>query len=72
MSHITYNNTTRKRICYEDDVVEVYNKKGECIYYGLEDYEPMKREDWRWDEKKGGYTYGEYKKVLVGESGEDW
>lgn len=74
MSHPTYKETTRKRICYEDDFVAVYNEKGECVYEGLEDYEPMRREDWRWDDKNERYTLngGRYTKVMLGECGCEW
>lgn len=57
----------RGRIEYEDDLV-IVKKNGKVIYKGLEDYEPMNREDWRYDESKGKYIlYGhsEYTKELA-------
>ena len=44
-----------KRIQYEDDLVKVYVGDKE-VYSGLEDYEPMKREMWLWDDANGEYT----------------
>ena len=43
-----------KRINYDDNIVIVYNGKEE-IYRGLEDYEPLKYEPWRWDDKGKHY-----------------
>lgn len=52
------------RINYEDDLVIV--KKGrEIIYKGIEDYEPMKYENWKYDEKSKTYKLGKYTKILV-------
>lgn len=45
-----------KRIDFDDDIVAVYNPQGKVIYKGLEDYDPHKRDDWRWDGSKGYYT----------------
>lgn len=53
------------RINYEDDLVVVYDKKGNIIYKGLEDYEPYKREDWRWDESIKGYRFEDMVKICV-------
>lgn len=50
-----YTKYNRKRIEVEDDIVMVF-KDGKEIYTGMEDYEPMKDEDWRWDESKKAYT----------------
>ena len=50
------------RINYDDDSVVVY-KNGKEVYSGIEDYEPMKREDWTWDNFRGCYTHGDYIKV---------
>lgn len=50
-------NFKTKRIQYEDDIVLVLDREGRVIYKGLEDYEPNKREQWRWDDKLGGYRY---------------
>ena len=46
-----------KRIQYEDDMVVVYDKDGKELYKGMEDYEPHKRELWRWDDSIGGYRF---------------
>lgn len=43
-----------KRIKYDDDLV-VVTKGGEVIYKGIEDFEPMKEELWKWDEKEQAY-----------------
>ena len=47
--------TTTKRIEYEDDLVIVYDERGHEIYRGLEDYDPNKDLDWRYDEATGKY-----------------
>lgn len=53
-----------KKIEFEDDLVIVYNKLGSVIYKGMEDYEPMRYEDWKWEADKGYYTLNdEYIKV---------
>ena len=48
-----------KKIEFEDDLV-IVKCNGREIYKGIEDYEPMKDEDWTWDGSKytlpGGYT----------------
>lgn len=55
-----------RRINFEDDLV-VVKKDGKTIYKGMEDYEPMKYEDWKWDNKKGLYTLtGGYTKECIG------
>ena len=56
-----------KRIQYEDDLVVVYDPSGEEIYKGMEDYEPMKDENWKWDMFHGYYTFNGYVKVCLGE-----
>ena len=50
-------------INYDDDIVVVYEvfSSGEPVYTGLEDYEPMKDEDWKYCKELGAYyisTYG--------------
>lgn len=52
----------RKRIDFEDDIVKVYDGNKE-IYAGAEDYEPMKDEDWKWDNTNKYYKFGKYIKV---------
>lgn len=44
-----------KRIQYDDDMVVVYDKDGKEVYKGLEDYDPYKDENWRWNDALGGY-----------------
>ena len=44
-----------KRICYEDDLVRVYNDKGEVDYQGTLDYCPYKNDDYRWSEAEQCY-----------------
>ena len=57
----------KRRIEFEDDLVQVMNiKTKEIVYSGWEDYEPMKYENWRWDDKKKAYFFGDYMKVCVG------
>lgn len=44
------------RIQYEDDLVIVKDAKTNEVYYkGLEDYEELKREDWKWNDKEKHY-----------------
>lgn len=54
-----------KRIEYEDDIVIVYDEAGNIIYKGMEDYEPMKRENWRWNNDKKYYQLNGYVKVCL-------
>lgn len=56
----------KRRIDYDDDLVIVYDTKGKIIYKGLEDYEPMKDEPWRWDENIKGYRLEGMTKVCIG------
>lgn len=53
------------RINYDDDLVRVY-KDGKEIYSGLEDDEPMNRENWKYDSSTKSYKLsGGYVKILV-------
>lgn len=54
-----------KRIEFEDDIVVVYDKKKQEIYRGMEDYDPMKYENWLWDEKTRSYYSGNFKKICL-------
>lgn len=45
----------RKKIEYDDDLVIVYSEEDGCVYKGIEDYEPMNDEDWKWDSKLQAY-----------------
>lgn len=57
-----------KRISYEDDLVVVFQGREE-VYRGEEDYEPYKREDWRWvkttKDGRGHYEWNGLKKFRV-------
>lgn len=50
-----YNTYKRKRIEYEDDIVIVFVDDRQT-YKGIEDYEPMKDENWKWDSSIQAYT----------------
>lgn len=58
-----------KRIQYEDELVVVVDKDGTHIYRGMEDYEPHKRELWRFvvttKSGKGHYEWNGLKKYRV-------
>lgn len=44
------------KINFEDDVVEVYDAFTlKRVYHGLEDYEPMNRENWKYDAENRRY-----------------
>ena len=53
-----------KRIDYDDDLVKVY-QNGKEIYSGIEDYEPMRDADWKWDNTNKYYTYKDMIKVCL-------
>lgn len=53
-----------KQIDFDDDIV-VVKENGKIIYNGLEDYEPMKYENWKWNEKECCYVWGKYKKYCL-------
>lgn len=63
MGYTKYEN--RGRINYEDDLVVVFDNEGYAIYKGMEDYEPMKWEDWKYDTVERIYRFGEYVKICV-------
>lgn len=44
-----------KRINYEDDLVQVYNDRGQVDYEGILDDCPYKDDDYRWNEKEQCY-----------------
>lgn len=50
------------RINYEDDLVQVYeiSESNDEIYLGIEDYEPMKDEDWKFCRDIGVYYFIDY------------
>jgi len=49
-----------KRIDFDDDLVVVYDKDMNVVYKGLEDYEDLKDEDWKFDPSIGAYRFGEF------------
>ena len=59
----TYN---RKRIDFDDDLVIVFDGNESQIYKGIEDYEPMKDEDWKWDPSENVYRLDKYIKICLG------
>lgn len=61
----------RKRIDFEDDLVKVYQGNKE-IYSGIEDYEPMKDANWKWDNNDKCYKYDKYIKICVESLNEDF
>lgn len=60
-----YKKCPRKRIDFEDDIVIVYDDNDKIMYKGLEDYEPMKYENWEWDEETKSYVLGKYRKICL-------
>lgn len=61
----SYKSLERRRIDYEDDLVIVYDESGKQIYKGIEDYEPMKDEPWKWDNSEQVYKFKKYIKVCL-------
>lgn len=55
----------RTTISFDDDIVIVFDENGEVIYKGMEDYEPMKNEDWIWDRKSKSYKLDKYTKICI-------
>ena len=58
-----------KEINYEDDLIAVYNEKGEVVEKGIVDYSAYKDEPYEWNEKGGYYELVNlpgYKMVCVG------
>lgn len=60
-----YKTYIRKQIEFEDDLVIVFDGNESQIYKGIEDYEPMKDENWRWDNSEKVYKYGGYIKICL-------
>ena len=58
-------NTKTKRIQYDDDLVRVFNEKGKQVYSGMEDYDPNKDLDWRYDPESGTYKYRNWTKIAI-------
>ena len=56
-----------KFLNFDDDLVIVYDANtGDVLYKGLEDYEEMKDEDWRFDKSIGAYRFKDFIKEVVG------
>ena len=60
-----YKTYKRTRINFDDDFVIIYDEHGNQIYKGIEDYSPMKDENWVWDNKEQAYIFGDYIKICV-------
>jgi hypothetical protein len=60
----SYDSYQRKRIDFEDDIVIVF-EDGNQIYKGIEDYEPMKDADWKWDNNIKAYVLDNYIKICL-------
>jgi len=60
----SYDSYQRKRIDFEDDIVIVF-EDGNQIYKGIEDYEPMKDADWKWDNNIRAYVLDNYIKICL-------
>lgn len=50
-----FSNFPRRNIEYEDDLVIVYDERGKVIYKGIDDYDPMKYENWKYDRSLKAY-----------------
>lgn len=61
----SYKNFERCKIEYEDDIVIVYDENGKLVYRGIEDYEPMKDENWQWDNNEKLYRFENYIKICI-------
>ena len=57
-----------KRINYEDDLIVILDGK-KVLYQGLEDYDPMKCEPWKFvqttKDGRGHYELGKFKKYCL-------
>jgi peptidoglycan hydrolase-like amidase len=60
-----YKTYVRKKIDFEDDLVIVYDENETQIYKGIEDYEPMKDENWTWDAIEQIYRCNGYIKICL-------
>ena len=60
-----YKTYIRKQIDFEDDLVIVYDENETQIYKGIEDYEPMKDENWQWDPSENVYRFDKYIKICL-------
>lgn len=60
-----YKTYQRTQINAEDDLVIVFDENNSQIYKGIEDYEPMKDENWKWDNVEQIYRYNGYIKICL-------
>lgn len=51
-----YKQFQRKRAEFEDDLVIVFDENDKIVYKGIEDFEPMKDEDWKYNNKEIYYS----------------
>ena len=54
-----------RKIQFDDDMVIVVDNNGKELYRGIEDYEPMKNEPWKWSCKECCYVLDNYKKYCL-------
>jgi len=60
-----FNVPSRGRVLFEDDLVRVFNEKGEEVYKGMEDYDPNKDLAWEYKEERNRYEYNGWIKVCT-------
>lgn len=65
MAKSNWKSLERRRINFDDDLVIVYDEDDREIYRGLEDYEPMKDEPWKWDNESQSYKLDKYRKICL-------
>lgn len=65
MAKSNWKSLERRRINFDDDLVIVYDEEDNEIYRGLEDYEPMKDENWKWDNSSNSYLLDKYRKICL-------
>ena len=59
------NNLERRHINFDDDLVIVYDENGLVMYKGIQDFEPMKDDDWKWDNSIRAYRLDSYIKICL-------
>lgn len=59
------NNLERRQINFDDDLVIVYDENGLVMYKGIQDFEPMKDDDWKWDNSIRAYRLDSYIKICL-------
>ena len=65
MAKSNWKSLERRRVNFDDDLVIVYDEDDREIYRGLEDYEPMKDEPWKWDNESQSYKLDKYRKICL-------